>query len=225
MTNVNKLKNTNFLMWSRQVRALLDGYDRTGYVDDTIVVLPPTVTNAVVTNANPDYKIWTRSDRLIYSTLLGAISDSVQPLLSTTNMSAEIWSTLQAILVTPSRSHVQQLEKIFAGLPEDYNRVVDQLEGRKRCPYLSKVLKKLIHQENKLKALIPASSLLPVFAHAVKYHGKSHNSEQSWPSPLGNQTWQQRQFPPRSSNIQSRGGYQGRCQLCGVHGHSAKHCS
>ncbi|CAA7046960.1 unnamed protein product [Microthlaspi erraticum] len=60
MTNVTKLTATNFLMWSRQVHALLDGYDLAGYVDGTVIVPPPTVTTADVVTPNPDYPIWKR---------------------------------------------------------------------------------------------------------------------------------------------------------------------
>ena len=43
MTNVTKLIASNFLMWSRQVHALIDGYDRAGFVDGTLIV--PNLTN------------------------------------------------------------------------------------------------------------------------------------------------------------------------------------
>ncbi|XP_010431060.1 PREDICTED: uncharacterized protein LOC104715344 [Camelina sativa] len=111
MTNVTKLTGTNFLMWSHQVRALLDGYDLTGYLDNTVEVPSLTRTVAGVTSDNPDYKIWKRQDRIIYSALLGAIAVSVQPLLSTTTTSAEIWSTLSSIYAASSRAHVQQLKQ------------------------------------------------------------------------------------------------------------------
>lgn len=62
MTNVTKLTDSNFLMWSRQVRALLNGYDLTGYIDDTITVPLPTTTVANVVTANPAYKQWQRQD-------------------------------------------------------------------------------------------------------------------------------------------------------------------
>ena len=43
MTNVTKLTSSNFLMWSRQVHALLDGYDLTGYIDGSVVSPSPTL--------------------------------------------------------------------------------------------------------------------------------------------------------------------------------------
>ncbi|XP_010490303.1 PREDICTED: uncharacterized protein LOC104768061 [Camelina sativa] len=263
MTNVTKLIGTNFLMWSRQVYALLDGYDLTGYLDNTVEVPPLTRTVAGVTSDNPDYKIWKRQDRLIYSALLGAITVSVQPLPSTTTTSAEIWSTLSSIYAAPSRAHVQQLkqqiqiwvkgeklieeyfqglttrfdklahlgkpmelddqiEKILKGLPDEYRRVIDQLEGRERTPSLPEVFEKLLHHEVTLKNMVVGSSSLPATANAV--HVRGHRG-QSRSHNRNHQPWQSQQsFQPRHHNSAPRG-YQGRCQICGVHGHSARLCS
>ncbi|XP_019096530.1 PREDICTED: uncharacterized protein LOC104768103 [Camelina sativa] len=251
MVNVTKLNHTNFLMWSRQVLALLDGYDLTGYVDGSLETPPPTNTVSGVATVNPEYKIWKHQDRLIYSALLGAMTDSVQPLLSNTTTSAEIWTTLSSIYATLSRSHIQQvkqhidlwtkgdksveeyfhglttrfdqlahlgkpmelddkIEHILKGLPEDYRRVFDQLEGRESSPSLPEVLEKMINQENKLKAALVSSSSLPVTANAVHVRGGHNNRGQ-----------------PRSNccNHTSPRGYQGRCQISGIHGHSARRCS
>lgn len=104
MTNVTKLTASNFLMWSRQVLALLDGYDLSGYVDGSVEIPSPTNTAEGVQVPNPAYALWRRQDRLIYSALLGAITVSIQPLLSTTTTSAQIWETLVAIYAKPSRA-------------------------------------------------------------------------------------------------------------------------
>lgn len=65
MTNVTKLTTSNFLMWSRQVHALLDGYDLAGYVDGSITIPPSTNTTDGVISVNPAYTIWKRQDKLI----------------------------------------------------------------------------------------------------------------------------------------------------------------
>ncbi|KAL1209242.1 Retrovirus-related Pol polyprotein from transposon RE2 [Cardamine amara subsp. amara] len=44
MTNITKLNTTNFLMWSKQIHALLDGYDLAGYLDRSKPAPSPTVT-------------------------------------------------------------------------------------------------------------------------------------------------------------------------------------
>lgn len=88
MTNVTKLTSSNFLMWSRQVLALLDGYDLAGYLDGSVIVPPETNNTDGVLTANPAYTLWKRQDKLIYSAILGAITVSIQPILSTATTSA-----------------------------------------------------------------------------------------------------------------------------------------
>ncbi|XP_010507422.1 PREDICTED: uncharacterized protein LOC104784044 [Camelina sativa] len=231
MTNVTKLTGTNFLMWSRQVRALLDGYDLTGYIDNTVEVPPLTRVVAGVTSDNPDYKIWKRQDRLIYSDLLGAIAVSVQPLLSTTTTSAEIWSTLSSIYAAPSRAHVQQLkqqiqvwvkgkkstEEYFQGLTTRFDKLAHLGKSMELDDQIEKILKGLPDEYRR-------SPSLPATANAVHVHG---HREQSSSHNRQHQSWQQQQqhsFQPRHHNSAPRG-YQGRCQICGVHGHSARRCS
>lgn len=108
MTNVTKLTGSNFLMWSRQVHALLDGYDLGGYIKGSIVVPLATITTDDGITTNPAYTLWKRQDRLIYSALLGAITTTIQPILST---ASEIWQTLTMTYAKPSRAHVKQIRQ------------------------------------------------------------------------------------------------------------------
>lgn len=109
MSNVTKLTASNFLMWSRQVHALLNGYGLASYIDGTVDVPPPTNNADGVVTPNPAYAAYQRQDQLIYSALLGAISVSVQPILATTSTSAQIWEKLSPTYVKPTRGHIQQL--------------------------------------------------------------------------------------------------------------------
>lgn len=65
MTNVTKLTASNFLMWSRQVLAMIDDYDRVGFVDGTLIVPNLTNNRDGVQTPNLAYAIWRRQDRLI----------------------------------------------------------------------------------------------------------------------------------------------------------------
>lgn len=60
MTNITKLTATNFLMWSRQVQALLDNYDLFGYLDGSTAIPPPTNTTDGVITENLAYLLWKR---------------------------------------------------------------------------------------------------------------------------------------------------------------------
>ncbi|XP_010507647.1 PREDICTED: uncharacterized protein LOC104784298 [Camelina sativa] len=105
MANVTKLIPTNYLMWKLQV----SGYGLLGYLDGSIVIPSATTTTNDVTLPNPEFDLWKRQDNLLYSSLLGFISLSVQPLLSRITSSAAIWTTLAETYTQPSRGHVQQL--------------------------------------------------------------------------------------------------------------------
>ncbi|KAG7533403.1 Reverse transcriptase RNA-dependent DNA polymerase [Arabidopsis thaliana x Arabidopsis arenosa] len=109
MTNVTKLTATNFLMWKRQVLAIFDGYDLAGYLDGSTLAPDAVITTAGTESPNPAYKHWKRQDQLNYAALIGAISASVQPLLSKATTTAAIWSTLHDTYANPSRSHIKVL--------------------------------------------------------------------------------------------------------------------
>lgn len=110
MSNITKLTSSNYMMWSLQVHALLDGYELAGHLDGTKPPPPPTVTVDTITSTNPDYTLWKRQDKLIYSGLIGAMTMPIQPIASMTKTATEIWSTLAATYAKPSRGHVQQLK-------------------------------------------------------------------------------------------------------------------
>lgn len=90
MTNVTKLTGSNFLMWSRQVLALLYCYDLAGYIEGSIVVPPQTTMTDDEITTNPSYTLWKRQNCLIFSALLGAITSTIQLILSTATTAAEI---------------------------------------------------------------------------------------------------------------------------------------
>ncbi|CAA7053046.1 unnamed protein product [Microthlaspi erraticum] len=244
MTNVTKLTASNFLMWSLQVHALLDGYDLAGFLDGSTVIPTSTITTNGVTTANPEYTLWKRQDKLIYSALFGAITVSIQPILSTTTTSAQIWSTLSATYAKPSFTTrfdqlallgkaidiEDQIEYVLEGLPEEYHQVVDQIEGRETIPSLTEVHEKLLNFEVKLQSKAITPTNLPITAHAATARGSSNNNNnqrnnyhgQARNNSRGNQTWQQQGLSRNDPNAPR--GYQGRCQICGVQGHSAKRC-
>ena len=129
MNNVTKLTATNLIMWSRQVHSLLDGYALPGYVNGSTEIPPATVTEDGVVSTNDAYVKWKRQDQLIYSALLGAISHSVQSLLSATTTAAEIWSTLSSVYAKPSRGHILQLHHQLKQWTKGSKSIDDYLQG------------------------------------------------------------------------------------------------
>uniref|UniRef100_A0A1J3HB84 Retrovirus-related Pol polyprotein from transposon TNT 1-94 n=1 Tax=Noccaea caerulescens TaxID=107243 RepID=A0A1J3HB84_NOCCA len=129
MTNVTKLTTTNFLMWSRQVHALFDGYDLAGYLDGSLAIPPSTITTDAVVSVNPSYTAWKRQDKLVFSALLGAITTSVQPLLSTATTAAAVWSTLSATYAKPSRGHFKQLKQQIKQWTKGTKSITEYYQG------------------------------------------------------------------------------------------------
>lgn len=129
MSNVTKLTGANFLMWSRQIHALLNGYGLASHIDGMIEVPPPTITADGVVAINHALTAYQRQDQLIYSSLLGAITISVQPILATTSTSAQIWEKLSATYAKPSRGHIQQLRQQIKQWKNGTKSIDDYLQG------------------------------------------------------------------------------------------------
>ena len=109
MVTITKLTSMNYMTWSLQVHALLDGYDLAGYIDCTKPSPAPTTTVNDEVTANPEFNKWRRQDRLVYNGLIGTLSPSIQALVTNTKTARDVWKSLSATYATPSRGHIQQL--------------------------------------------------------------------------------------------------------------------
>lgn len=128
-SNITKLSASNYLMWGRQVHALLDGYDLASFVDGSKPILPEVITVDGQDTPNPEYVFNKRQDKLIYSALLDAISQSIQPLLSKANTSAEIWTTLASTYAKPSRGHIKQIHNQLKNWKKGTKSISEYLQG------------------------------------------------------------------------------------------------
>ena len=111
LSNITKLSSTNYLTWSLQIQYLLEGYDLHHFIDDAHTPPPLTVTVTGVASLNPAYTTWKYQDRLIFSTLLGAIFVSLQPLIAHTTTSLDVWQTLTNTYAKSSRYRIKQLKE------------------------------------------------------------------------------------------------------------------
>lgn len=270
MTNVTKLSATNYMMWSLQVHALLEGYDLGDHLDGSVPPPAAIVTIDGVQSVNPAHTLWKRQDRLVYSGLIGSITPTVQPLVSTSKTAADIWKTLADTYAKPSRGHIQQLrlqiknwskgtrsideyiqgfttrfdqlallgkpiehddqiEYILGGLPEEYKSTVDQLEGRNIAPSVIEIHEKLLNREAKLLTVSTLPAILPITANTATapYSGRPQQSQSQ--HNRQSQNWNKNSSPRYQNQRDNRSvagrGYQGKCQLCGTYGHSARRCN
>ncbi|XP_010495807.1 PREDICTED: uncharacterized protein LOC104772950 [Camelina sativa] len=128
----------------------------------------------------------------------------------------------QLALLGKPMDHDEQIDVIFKGLSEEYKSVVDQVEGRETSPSITEIHEKLLNKEAKLLALsVSSPSHLPASANIAT--ARNQHSQGRSNRSRTNSWHQSRQSAYKPAN-QTRG-YQGKCQLCGVFGHSAKRCS
>lgn len=129
MSNVTKLTSDNYLMWSIQTHALLGGYGLSGYIDGSLLIPSQHVTINKVISENNAYTIWKRQDRLIFSALIGAITTTLQPLVSRATTSAQIWQTLANTYAKPSRGHIKQLRDQVRAWKKDNKSIDTYIQG------------------------------------------------------------------------------------------------
>lgn len=154
MSNVTKLTSANYLMWSLQIHALLDGYDLAGYLDGSIAVPPPTLTTDDQIFVNPEFTIWKRLDRLIYSSLIGAISSSLQPLVSRATTTQEAWVTLASTYAKPSHGHIKQLKTQLKNWKKETKTIDVYLQGiTTRLDQLA-ILRKPVDHEDQIDLIL-----------------------------------------------------------------------
>lgn len=110
IAGVTKLTQTNYLMWRRQVRALLEGHKLHQFIDGSLDIPAPTVVVADVSSPNPEFAPWRRQDRLLYNSIIGAITLPIQSVISTASTTKEVWDTLADTFGNPSRGHIRQLK-------------------------------------------------------------------------------------------------------------------
>ena len=268
MSNITRLTNVNYLMWSRQIQALLEGHELHSFLEKINSTPEAVINNNGLVEPNPAYAPWRRQDRLLYSAIIGAISLPVQPLVASATTTHEVWSTLNLIFGTPTRGHIKQLkyqiksctkgtktiseymrtiktksdelallgkpldaedliEQILAGLPEEYKSEIDAVNGRDSLISFSELTEKLLNREAVIVCDQPNTPSFPVTANAVsKSNNNNNNNRGPWkPSftPRNNNYTNNNNF---NSNNGGRGPrpYLGRCQACGIQGHSAQHC-
>lgn len=129
MSNVTKLTASNYIMWSRQVHALLHGYGLTQYLDATKAAPAREITVNDVASVNPEYEAWSRQDQLIFSALIGTLSLTVQPTVSRAATSADVWATLAGTYAKPSRGHIKQLQHQIKQWKKDTRTIDEYVQG------------------------------------------------------------------------------------------------
>lgn len=110
MSNITKLSNLNYIMWSRQIRALLEGHELHGFIDDSMTISSATITTDGQTLPNLVFAPWRKQDQLLYSAIIGAISLPLQSVVSSATTTCEVWNILLTTFENPTPWHIFQLK-------------------------------------------------------------------------------------------------------------------
>lgn len=202
---------------------------------------------------NPKYITWTRQDKLIFRALLGAISTPLETLVAAATTSLEAWKILGKTYGTPTRGHLKQLrdqlkkaskgtksiddymqlmkskadqlallgkptdhedliEFILDGLPEEYRAVKDLIS-------FEELHEKLLNREADIVCNSSVSEPFPVTANVAG--SKQRNN---WKPQNRHHHDQQQNMENRNTTQRYSRPYLGKCQACGVQGHSAQRC-
>ena len=130
-------------------------------------------------------------------------------------------------------------ERILDELDDDYKELVRAVQARDTSISFDELHEKLLSFEATLQDHKRLPSTVPVTANPAARSGSNwrpSQPQQNWrPSFSGNTGWRQQPSqvhrpssshngPPNRGNQQGPRPYLGKCQVCGVQGHSAKRC-
>ena len=212
--------NPAFTKWRRQDRLIYSAL---------IGTLSPSI-QAMVTNTKTSHDVWKSLSTTYATPTRGHIQQLRLQLKHYTKGDKTIDDYMRGL--TTRFDHLALLGKpldledkikfIIDGLPEEYKTVTDQVEGREISPSIIEIHEKLINKEAKLLAISTpsATSVVPVTANMATTRSKPQRGNNSnW-----NNNYKQPQHNSQKQEYKTSKGYQGRCQICSVFGHSARRC-
>ncbi|KAL1213204.1 Retrovirus-related Pol polyprotein from transposon RE2 [Cardamine amara subsp. amara] len=123
--------------------------------------------------------------------------------------------TDQLALLGAALENEDLLDVITEGLGEDYRDIVEMVNGRDAPITLDELHEKLINRELALNLMEAYIAYVPVTANTVQFRNQINRG--GFLSSRGGSSNSRGSFCPSRP-------YLGKCQICGVQGHGAKHC-
>ncbi|KAL6335807.1 hypothetical protein AAG906_039570 [Vitis piasezkii] len=173
---------------------LLIGYNLVGFVDGTRPCPPPTLTTTNDPTLNPAYSLWVRQDQPILNTIIGSITPTLIPFITTATTSQAAWTTLfntyliktcndELLLMNVAYDIDELTLKILRGLGDEYSSLASAIKARETLVSFDELHEKLITCETQLKQdqekklLTPASAYLTAKnPNSSPYHNYKANS-------------------------------------------------
>ncbi|KAK9050856.1 hypothetical protein SSX86_030173 [Deinandra increscens subsp. villosa] len=105
-----KLTTTNYLSWKTQIEALLQGLVLYKFIDGTHLAPLPTTDAAGKATPHANFNTWFRQDRLLFDALVGSLTPSIVPLITSAKTSLDAWKIMSDTYASTSRGHLKQLQ-------------------------------------------------------------------------------------------------------------------
>ena len=123
-----KLTATNYRSWKLQFHTLLVGFDLVGFVDGQKPCPPATVTTNDIESPNPAHNIWIRQDQLLLNAILGSISPSIIPFITSAKTACDAWTALANTYAKPSRGHIMHLKGVLTNVTKGTQSVTEYMQ-------------------------------------------------------------------------------------------------
>ena len=220
--------NPEHTKWHRQDRLIYSGL---------LGTLSPSI-QSLVTNTTTAYEMWKSLSATYATPSRGHIQQLRLQLKQYTKGDKTIDDYMRGLttrfdqlaLLGKPLDHEDKVEYIIDGLPDDYKAVTEQIEGRDTSPSIVEIHEKLINREAKLLAIsTPVSNAIPMTANVAssrpkqQQHHQQRGQNSNWSNNWNNNSKAPAYNTQKQEYKQSRG-YQGKCQICSVFGHSARRC-
>ncbi|KAI4299869.1 hypothetical protein L6164_033290 [Bauhinia variegata] len=108
--NASKLTTTNYLAWKLHVEAILIDYGLYKFLDGTHPALTTIITTEGTSSPNPVYLTWVYQYKLIFGAIVGTLSSTLSPLVSTAKTAKDAYDILAQNFARPSCGHIKQLK-------------------------------------------------------------------------------------------------------------------
>ncbi|KAK2641874.1 hypothetical protein Ddye_023637, partial [Dipteronia dyeriana] len=123
-----KITATNYCSWKLQFQTFFVRFDLMRFVDGKHPCPPATITTNDTTTPNPAHYIWTRQDQLILNEIIGFISLSIIPFISSARTAHYAWIALANTYAKPSRGHIMHLKGVLTNISNGTQPVTECMQ-------------------------------------------------------------------------------------------------
>ncbi|KAF3778927.1 hypothetical protein EJ110_NYTH42540 [Nymphaea thermarum] len=106
-----KLTRNNYLLWSSQLESVMESQELVHFIDGTFPPPLEVIIKDDKSEANPDFAIWKRSDRLALSWIKATVSEPVLRQIVSSKSAHEAWKTLKKSFGSQSPLRIMLLRK------------------------------------------------------------------------------------------------------------------